>query len=127
MFEYQTENDLMLHNQSEFKRGDLCTNQLLSINHEIYKHFDEGYEATGVFLGISKAFGKVWLNDFLLNLKNNVSGNLLKVVTNFLYQQMQRLVLNGQSKIISWWNISIFCGRLYDQINQRFKKTIGPK
>ena len=49
----------MLHNQSEIKRGDLCTNQLLSINHEIYKHFDEGYEATGVFLGISKAFGKV--------------------------------------------------------------------
>ena len=31
-------------NQSEFKPGDSCTNQLLTITHEIYKSFDKGSE-----------------------------------------------------------------------------------
>ena len=49
MFEYFIENDLISHNQSGFKRGVLCINQLLYITHEIYKSFDEGYEPRGVF------------------------------------------------------------------------------
>ena len=39
--------------------GYSCTNQLLSITHEIYESFDEGLEVRNVFLDISKAFGKV--------------------------------------------------------------------
>ena len=35
MFELFTKNDLNSHNQSGFKPGDLCINQLLSITHEI--------------------------------------------------------------------------------------------
>ena len=35
IFEYFAENDLVSHNQSGFKRGDSCINQLLSITHEI--------------------------------------------------------------------------------------------
>ena len=42
-----------------FKLGDSCINQLLSITHKIYKSFDEVYETRGVFLDISKTFGKV--------------------------------------------------------------------
>ena len=56
---YFVENDLISHNQSGFKHGDLCINQLLSITQDIYKSFDEGYEPRGIFLDISRAFDKV--------------------------------------------------------------------
>ena len=46
-------------NQSGFRPGDSCVNQLLAITHEIYKSFDEGFGVRGVFLDISKSFDKV--------------------------------------------------------------------
>ena len=46
--------------QSGFRPGQSCTNQFLSIAHEILSVFDEGHEVRGVFLDISKAFEKVW-------------------------------------------------------------------
>ena len=48
---------------------DSCTDQLLSITHEIYKSFDDGHEAWSVFLGMSNAFGKVWLKALIFKLK----------------------------------------------------------
>ena len=39
-----TENSLIFQNHSGFKPGDSCTNQLLSIMHQIYKSFDDGHE-----------------------------------------------------------------------------------
>ena len=54
MFGFFTKNDLMSHNQSGFKPGDSCINQLLSITHEIYKSFDDGLDVRGVFSDISK-------------------------------------------------------------------------
>ena len=56
MFEYFNENDLISHNQSGLKHGDLCINLLSHITHEIYKSFVEG-----LFLDISKTLDKVWL------------------------------------------------------------------
>ena len=50
------ENNLISSNQSVFKPGDPLINQLLSITHEIYKPFDDGFEVRGIFLDISKAF-----------------------------------------------------------------------
>ena len=60
LFEYFIENDLVSPKQSGFKPGDSCTNQIISITHEIYQSFDDGFEFRGVFLNISKAFDKVW-------------------------------------------------------------------
>ena len=60
MFSFFIENGLISQNQSGFKPGESCINQLLSITHEIYKLFDDGWEVRGVFLDISKAFDKVW-------------------------------------------------------------------
>ena len=97
MFEYFIENDLISHNQSGFKPGDSCINQLLSITNEIYKSFDEDCETRGVFLDISKAFDKVWHKGLLHKLKENgILGKLLNTVKDFLYQRKQRVVLNGQ-------------------------------
>ena len=53
------ENGLISPNQSGFKKGDSCINQLFSITRDIYQPLDKGYEVRGVFLDISKAFGKV--------------------------------------------------------------------
>ena len=48
MFEFFTKNNLISHSQSEFKPGDSCVNQFLSITHEIYKSFDDGLDVRGV-------------------------------------------------------------------------------
>ena len=101
MFSFFTDNGLISQNQSGFKPGDSCINQLLSITHEIYKSFDDGWEVRGVFLDISKAFDKVWHQGVLSKLKQNgISGNLLKLTEDFLANRYQRVVLNGQ---ISKW------------------------
>ena len=95
---------LIKANQLGFKPGDSCINQLLSITHNIYKSFDDGYEVRGVFLDISKAFDKVCHNGLIFKIqKNGTLGNLLKVLKHFLTNGKQRIVLNGQSS--SWTNI----------------------
>ena len=84
MFEFFTENELISHNQSGFKP-------------DIYQSLDDDLETRGIFLDISKAFDKVWHEDLLFKLKQNgISVNLLNVITDFLYQRKQRVVLNGQ-------------------------------
>ena len=101
MFSFLIENGLISQNQSGFKPGDSCINQLLSITHEIYKSFDDGWEVRGVFLDISKAFDKVWHQGVLFKLKQNgISGNLLKLMEDFPANRYQRVVLNEQ---VSKW------------------------
>ena len=67
-FKYFIENNVISPNQSGFKPGDSCTNQLISITHQIYQSFDDGFEVRGVFLVISKAFYKVWHNSLIYKL-----------------------------------------------------------
>ena len=98
MFDFFLDKDLISANQSGFKPRDSCINQLLSITHNIYKLFDDGYEVRGGFLDISKAFDKVWHNGHIFKLQENgISGNLLKVLKHFLENRKQRVVLNWQS------------------------------
>ena len=77
MFKFLTENNLVSQNQSGFKPGYSCTNQLLSITHEIYKSFNDGCEVRSAFLDMSKAFDNVWHKGRIFKLKqNDISGNL---------------------------------------------------
>ena len=104
MFGFFLDKGLISANQSGFKPGDSCINQLLSITHNIYKSFDDGYEVRDVFLDISKAFDKVCHNGLIFKIqKNGTLGNLLKVLKHFLTNRKQRIVLNGQSS--SWTNV----------------------
>ena len=104
MYSFFIENDLISANQSGFKQGDSCINQLLSITHEIYQSLDQGYEVRGVFLDISKAFDKVWHKGLLFKLKQNgINGHLLRILENFLNERKQRVVLNGQTS--SWSDV----------------------
>ena len=44
LYKFLNENDLLSSNQSGFRPGDSCINQLLSIAHEIYQSFDNDLE-----------------------------------------------------------------------------------
>ena len=104
IFNYLTTNKLISNNQSGFKPGDSCVNQLLSITHEIYHSLDNGLEVRGVFLDISKAFDKVWHEGLILKLNQyGISENLLCLIKCFLKNRKQRVVLNGQTS--SWTNV----------------------
>ena len=72
------ENELISHNQSGFKPGDSCINQVLCITHDISQLLDDGLKTRGIFIDISKAFDKVWQKGLLFKLKQNgISGNIL--------------------------------------------------
>ena len=97
MLEFFTENELISHNQSDFKPGASCISQVLFITHNIYQSLDDGLETRGVFLDISKAFDKVWHKGLIYKLnQDRISSNLLYIITDFLFQRGQRVVLSGQ-------------------------------
>ena len=93
-YNYLIDNNLISQNQSGFKRGDSCINQLISITHDILNSLDEGLEVRGVFLDISKAFDKVWHEGLIYKLQQNgISGELLNILIDFLSNRKQRLVM----------------------------------
>ena len=99
LFNYLKENDLITKNQSGFTPGDSGTNQLLSLVHDIHLAFDDNscLEVRSVYLDMSKAFDKVWHEGLLHKLKQNgIDGKLLKLLTNYLSNRKQRVVLNGE-------------------------------
>ena len=86
LFEYFIENDLTSQNQSGFKPGNSCINELISITHEIYLSFDKMFELRGVFLYISQAFDKVWHEGLIYKLKQNrVKSNLLDTLGSLIF------------------------------------------
>ena len=98
-------NNLISSNQSGFKPGDSCINQLLSITHEICNSFDEGLEVRSVFLDISKAFDTVWHQGLLFKLsQNGISGNLLDLLSRFLSDRKQGVLLKRQAS--EWQNVT---------------------
>ena len=52
MYLFFIENDLISSNQSGFRQGDSCINQLLSIKHDVFQSLDQGNEVRGMFLDI---------------------------------------------------------------------------
>ena len=100
IYNFLSEENLLNNNQSGFRPSDSCVNQLLSITHEIFEAFDcnRTLEVRSVFLDISKAFDKVWHEGLLYKLKSmGISGELIKLLENYLSNRLQRVVLNGQT------------------------------
>ena len=55
-------------------------------------------ETRAVFLDLSKAFDRVWHEGLIHKLKcNGVSGNMLALISSFLTDRKQRVVLNGKT------------------------------
>ena len=94
------DNDLLSIHQSDFRPGDSTINKLLDITHSIYSGFEEmpSKESRAVFLDLSKAFDRVWHEGLLYKLQcSGISGNLLHLISNFLSNRKQRMLLNGKS------------------------------
>ena len=72
MFTFFINYKLISSNQSGFKLGESCINQLLSITHDIYESFNLGLEVRSVFYDISKVFDKVWHDGIIYKLTRNV-------------------------------------------------------
>ena len=110
MFEIFIENKLISSSQSGFKPGDSCINQLLydkiysykrDTTHEIYSSFGESLEVRSIFLDIAEAFDKVWHDGIIFKLtQSNISGNLLKLLRDFLNERKQQAIYNSQ---LSTW------------------------
>ena len=98
LYNYLSTNNLITKNQSGFRPGDSTVNQLIDFVNEIHKSFDnkKSLELRAVFLDISKAFDKVWHEGLIFKIKQNgVSGKLLALLSNYLMDRYQRVVLNG--------------------------------
>ena len=120
IFEFFIENNLISKNQSGFRPGDSCINQLPSITHEVYQSFDDNLEVGDVFLDISKAFDEVWHKGLIFKLnQNGISYKILNMITAFLSFRKQRVVLNAQSSL--WVSVEagyivltlVFVGNIY--------------
>ena len=99
IYDHLVKNNFLTPNQSGFRPGDSTINQLLSITYCIYTAFEKfpTRETRAVFLDISKAFDKVWLEGLLFKLEcNGVSGLLLVMIRSYLSNRVQRVVLNGK-------------------------------
>ena len=106
IYNYLLTHKLLSPYQSGFKPGDSCSNQLISMPHEILSSFDnyKSLEVRGVFLDMFKAFDKVWHEGLIYKLKTfGISGNLLTLLSSFLHDRRQRVVLNGINS--EWTNI----------------------
>jgi hypothetical protein len=91
-------NKLISDKQSGYRRNDSTIKQLLSITHKIYKAFDDGEEIRAVFLDISRAFDRVWHDGIIFKLRQmGVEGDTLNILTSFLANREQRVVLDGQT------------------------------
>ena len=96
IYNHLNSNGLISKHQSGFRPGDSTINQLLAITHSIYKSFEDGCETRALFLDISKAFDKVWYPGLIFKLRQNgIDGNLLELMTDYLRNRHQRVVLNG--------------------------------
>ena len=103
MFVFFIENDLISQHHSSFKPGDSCINQLLSVNHEVYQLFDEGFDVRSVFLDISKAFDKGW-HDIIFRLKQNgIVEALRKRPLAKKYSTIERLCVRDLFQVLNLW------------------------
>ena len=73
LYNYLISNNLITKNQSGFRPGDSCTNQLLSLVHDIHTAFDNRkcLEVRSAYLDMSKAFDKVWHDGLIFKLQQN--------------------------------------------------------
>ena len=117
MFDNFSKNNLLSPNQSGFRLGYSCINQLLSVNHKIVSAFEMGLEVRGIFLDISKAFDKVWHDRLIFKLRQNgICYEMINILKDFLSDRKQRVVLNGQ------------CSSWHDDIHARVPQRyiLGP-
>ena len=71
------DNNLLIEQNSGFKREDSTVNPLLKNVHQISQDINSGKDTCFVFLNVSKAFDKVWYKGLLFKLRQlGIAGTL---------------------------------------------------
>ena len=96
LYDYLMENNLLIEQNSGFKKNDSTINQLLKIVHQIYVDINEGKDTCLVFLDVSKAFDKVWIDGLLFKIQQlGIVGKLFDWIKAYVSGRHQKVVLNG--------------------------------
>jgi hypothetical protein len=97
MFNYFKDHFMISIWQAGFLPGSSTVMQLLELYNSFCQAVTEEKEIRIVFLDISKAFDRVWHKGLLAKLKAaGISGKLLRWVTNYLKDRLQRVGINGR-------------------------------
>ena len=99
LYSYFIKNNLLVNCQSGFIKGDSCVSQLLSITHTIHKNLDANpsLDTKGIFLDMSKAFGKGLIYKFR---SYGVQSKLTDLLKDYLSNRKLGVIINGTSS--SW-------------------------
>jgi hypothetical protein len=98
LYEFCVLHNVLISENSGFKKNYSTVNQLIAFTHKIYKAIDFGHDVCAIFLDVSKAFDKVWHEGLIFKLKQiGICDNLLLILINYLDSWSQKVVLNGTS------------------------------
>ena len=85
IYEYFMANQLLIEQNSGFKKRDSTVNQLIHIVHCIYKGLDDRKDMCMIVLDISKAFDRVYHEGLIFKLNQmGIEGNLLNWLKSYL-------------------------------------------
>jgi len=94
-------NQAIFDPQHGFRKGRSCLTNLLSFLEHITGFVDNGDSVDVIFLDFAKAFDKVPHQRLLKKLNSHgIHGKLFEWIKSWLYNRVQRVVLNGKSS--SW-------------------------
>ncbi|KAI8517131.1 hypothetical protein Bbelb_057120 [Branchiostoma belcheri] len=103
LYKYLTDNNLLNHKQSGFRKGDGTVLQLLRLIDDWGKSIDDPNVActAAVFLDVRRAFDTVWHDGLIYKLSRyGISGPLCNWFSGYLSNRQQRVVINGVAS--SW-------------------------
>jgi hypothetical protein len=81
IYEYCVSNELLISENSGFKRNDSTVNQIIAITHNIYKSLDSGKDVCAIFLDVSKAFDKKWHEGLIFKLRQfGITGTFISLL-----------------------------------------------
>ena len=91
IYDFFDQNCLLKANQSSFRPGNSCMQQLLiAVTHTIFTAFDANpsLEVHGIFLDLSNVFDRLWHKGPIQKLKNNgIDDKLLSLIESFLHNR----------------------------------------
>ena len=113
LYEYLMDNNLLIEQNSGFKRKDSTVDQLLKIVHQIYQDIISGKDTCLVFLDISKPFDKVWHKGLLFKLRQlGIAGSLYDLLEHYLTARSQKVVINGISSSLKYLQTGVSQGSI---------------
>ena len=98
VMEHMETNNLFSQHQHGFRKGRSCVTQLLEVLDKWTEEIDSKHSLDTIYLDFRKAFDTVPHIRLINKLKSyGIQGKVLKLITDFLTDRKQRVVLNGES------------------------------